>query len=257
MVQPVRPRRSDERSYTQRLRVSLVDPYFAAIAKTIETGDTEQVPAELLPFLPVAVAPDTTPAPDTVAASADIAPFPIATAAAVIGYQADEVAAWHTAATRRTLGKELGVLIPDDQNDPVVREFMEAWRRRNIDLISTIPDEAKAGLERRMARIPVGDRAALNNVLAQEYRVTGSRLRLITRDQTTKIVSGLNQIRQTRAGIIAYIWLATADERVRPSHLELNRQRFLWSQPPSIGHPGEPIQCRCVALPDFRSATVG
>ena len=178
--------------------------------------------------------------------------FPIAAAMAVILRQQGRLAAWHHAAIQRTLGKALGITFHDSSMAPDVADFMMAWRRQNISLISSLPDIVKADLEKRVARLPVGDRAGLSRILAQEYRVAGYRLRLITRDQTTKYVSGMNQIRQTSAGVEAYIWMATHDERVRPDHLALDGRRFLWSRPPSIGHPGQPINCRCVARPDVR-----
>ncbi len=39
------------------------------------------------------------------------------------------------------------------------------------------------------------------------------------------------------------------DERVRPSHEALDGTRQRWDDPPAEGHPGEPINCRCIAEP--------
>lgn len=41
------------------------------------------------------------------------------------------------------------------------------------------------------------------------------------------------------------------DNRVREEHEALEGESFAWSDPPSEGHPGEPVNCRCYADPDF------
>jgi hypothetical protein len=46
-----------------------------------------------------------------------------------------------------------------------------------------------------------------------------------------------------------YVWLTSGDEKVRPSHAANDGKIFYWSDPPSTGHPGEDINCRCVAVP--------
>ena len=178
-------------------------------------------------------------------------------AASAVAFQSRRLETWHRIATQRTLGAALGINIYNAEMTPAIAEFMARWRTTNINLIRSLPEVVKRGLDRRVATIAVGDRGALADILAKEYRVSGYRLRLITRDQTTKYVSGMNRIRQTNAGVQGYIWTATRDERVRPDHWALNGQRFLWSAPPSIGHPGDPINCRCVARPDVRSLTPG
>jgi SPP1 gp7 family putative phage head morphogenesis protein len=40
---------------------------------------------------------------------------------------------------------------------------------------------------------------------------------------------------------------------VRPEHEVLDGVVFEWSDPPSEGIPGEPINCRCTAEPDVQS----
>ena len=280
MVQPVRARPADERDYNNRMRSAVLNPYFATLVRSIDDPPGEDRPATVLPplepdrdaeeererkdeedalallppdFPPPSVGGDAGPWPAWLLSSS----FPIKAAMAIIAYRNRQMAIWHRAATQRTLGAALGITIPDTAMSPAVSAFMARWQRDNIGLISSLPEAVRQDLVRRVARIPIGDRAALSRVLADQYRVTGYRLRLITRDQTTKYVSGLNQIRQTDAGVNAYIWVATRDERVRPDHWVLNGQRFLWSSPPAIGHPGTPINCRCVARPDVRPTTQG
>jgi SPP1 gp7 family putative phage head morphogenesis protein len=96
-------------------------------------------------------------------------------------------------------------------------------------------------------------------VLVEEFGFARSRAKLIARDQTSKFNGSLNRIRQQQAGITEYRWSTSHDERVRgnpdgkypnarPSHWAREDKVFAWDKPPSDGHPGEPINCRCVAL---------
>lgn len=79
--------------------------------------------------------------------------------------------------------------------------------------------------------------------------IAASRAELIARDQTLKLTGAITKARQTSAGITSYTWNTSNDDRVRESHAELDGQVFRWDTPPSVGHPGEDFQCRCVALP--------
>lgn len=87
--------------------------------------------------------------------------------------------------------------------------------------------------------------------------ITDTRAEVIARDQTAKLNSAFNQIRQEDVGIEEYDWLATSDERTRPDHWALNNTTHRWDEPgPLEGtidgepcHPGEDIECRCDAAP--------
>ena len=88
------------------------------------------------------------------------------------------------------------------------------------------------------------------------------RAQVIARDQTSKMNTNINQIRQTALGIQEYIWRTSEDSRVvgapggkypqgnamHGNHYVRNGKIFRWDEPPDDGHPGWPIQCRCVAL---------
>jgi SPP1 gp7 family putative phage head morphogenesis protein len=89
----------------------------------------------------------------------------------------------------------------------------------------------------------------LRDALIARGNVSESRADLIARDQTLKLNGAINQARQTSVGIDAYVWSTAGDERVRDEHAELDGQTFQWNAPPSVGHPGEDFQCRCIAMP--------
>lgn len=101
-----------------------------------------------------------------------------------------------------------------------------------------------------------------------------TRARVIARDQTGKLNGTLTENRQKSIGVSGYTWRNSQDERVRgnPSgkypdapndHWSREGKKFLWDystgdipegyeeSPPPDGNPGEAINCRCFAEPDF------
>ncbi len=89
----------------------------------------------------------------------------------------------------------------------------------------------------------------LKNKLLERGDVSESRAELIARDQTLKLNGAITAERQQAAGVDSYVWSTSLDDRVRDEHAILEGQTFAWSDPPEPGHPGEDIQCRCVAVP--------
>ena len=148
------------------------------------------------------------------------------------------------------------VLAPTLGIDPVLFEpyllgELQAFTAENVALIKSI----NATYLRQVEQIVVtgvrgGARASTIAASIQtRFGVTSSRATLIARDQSTKFYGNLNGLRQREAGIDEYIWRTSADERVREEHEDLDGQKFKWTKPPDVGHPGQDIQCRCVAEP--------
>ncbi|MEH6721116.1 MAG: phage minor head protein [Aurantimonas endophytica] len=69
-----------------------------------------------------------------------------------------------------------------------------------------------------------------------------------------RFVGRINAERQQALGIGQYIWRSRDDRRVRPLHAAYDDQVFDWDEPPEDGHPGEAINCRCIAEPFFDDA---
>ncbi len=89
----------------------------------------------------------------------------------------------------------------------------------------------------------------LKDKIFERGDVSESRAELIARDQTLKLNGQIAATRQQAAGVDSYTWSTSQDERVRDEHAALEGQTFEWSSPPSVGHPGEDFQCRCIAVP--------
>lgn len=83
--------------------------------------------------------------------------------------------------------------------------------------------------------------------IAEQFQWGMTRTKLIVRDQVASFNSALTKARHAQIGVKQYVWSTALDERVRPAHAAREGKKYNWSQPPSDGHPGEPINCRCVA----------
>ena len=126
------------------------------------------------------------------------------------------------------------------------------WTQANVGLIRSIPTEFFPDVQKHViAAVHNGMR---HETLARQLQseilpLAKSRAALIARDQVSKYNGSLAKYTQQSAGIDKYQWRAVHDRRTRSSHLALDLNVFSWDKPPSIGHPGEPIQCRCQAIP--------
>lgn len=138
-------------------------------------------------------------------------------------------------------------------NSGPILDAMKAATKANIDLITSIPEQYFEKLGAAVsARMEQGLRFEdLAKEIERVADVTESRAKLIARDQTSKMNGAFNQARQTSLGIDKYVWQTSGDERVRIEHAVNNGEIFSWDKPPSTGHPGEDVQCRCVAVPYF------
>lgn len=96
-----------------------------------------------------------------------------------------------------------------------------------------------------------------------EQRINSGSPSSMARSQISRLSGTLTKVIQEELGIGSYRWVTKRDDRVRPSHRELNGRIFKWSDPPAMWymragkkvysgrrcHPGEEWGCRCVAAP--------
>ena len=231
---PVNPRRLDERAYEKALRRSVLAPMLAQLRSGLSEVTTASLALETITqiFQRFGQTPGL--------------------AEAEVAAQATRLSGYHRRRLIQTFRAALGVDIRPVLADSAIEPLMSAWRRENISLIRTIPERFHESLNRRVgetfAERPF-DKQALSKVLNREYGVSGSNLRRLTRDQTSKAIGQLTQARHGQLGITEYTWRTAQDERVRPTHQVLDGTPQRWDSPPSVGHPGQDIQCRCVAIP--------
>ena len=134
-----------------------------------------------------------------------------------------------------------------------IAPVMEKAMVQNVELITSIPDQYLQKVRQTVFEgVGKGERyEQVADRIQHIADVTESRAKLIARDQVSKMNGAFNEARQTSLGIDKYVWSTSHDERVRDSHAENDGKVFSWNDPPPTGHPGEDIQCRCVALPYF------
>ena len=239
---PIRPRRLDERTYERVLRIAYVNPFFNQLRGRLANAEAATQAWRAMDQTVMAMT----------AQPKNGVPVHMIQAAL------DRIRGYHRQRVIKSFRAALGLDITRVLSEPEISIFMAQKLNENVDLIKTIPTRMHAGLKARMAlelqRAPF-DQQMLTKVVRKEYGSTGYNLRRIVRDQTSKTVAGLTEIRQRQLGIDGYEWLTSQDERVRPSHIANSGRFFLWSKPPpGTGPPGEDIQCRCVAIPVVMNA---
>ena len=123
-------------------------------------------------------------------------------------------------------GGVTGAPLTEFEREESARRLLRQWREQGVPTRIPIRRTRKDGT-------PV--------MLSAEKHV-----RLIARDQVSKLNGQLNQARQVAAGITRFVWLTRRDPRVRDAHAELQGRVFSWQDgAPGVGIPGQPIQCRC------------
>lgn len=163
-----------------------------------------------------------------------------------------EVEKRHKKAFYGRLASEVGVNVL--ATEPFRDAMMADWVRSNTSLITSLAESTVTGLSEEIdAAFSSGVR---HEELRRRWRERGipvrfgtleGRSKVIARDQVNKLNGQLTEHRQRNLGVTHYIWRTSGDERVRDRHVELDGQRFAWDSPPDEGHPGNAVQCRCVA----------
>lgn len=130
-------------------------------------------------------------------------------------------------------------------------EARTAWLKTNNELITSQPLEIRDRIKAHIdTMIPDGARwETIAAKLVDEEGIAVRRAALIARDQVGKYNADCNRTQQQSAGFTHYEWMGVGDNRERPEHLALHGTIWSWDKPPPIGHPGEPILCRCWASP--------
>jgi SPP1 gp7 family putative phage head morphogenesis protein len=136
--------------------------------------------------------------------------------------------------------------------EPWLSDQLRLFSSQNAQLIRSIPDQE---LERVSSAIERGLQEGktyrdVTKELQKSFGITRRRAKLIARDQTKKLNSSLTKLRQQELGVEEYVWQTSGDERVRATHRANDGKKFRWDDPPKVtGHPGNDVNCRCVALP--------
>lgn len=138
---------------------------------------------------------------------------------------------------------------------PPPRDLIEAFRARNLSLIKSLGDDHVRDLQSTLTELQSKGATVdtIRTEISLRLNVGGRRALLLARDQTNKLNGQMQAVQQQSAGITRFRWSTSKDADVRPSHAALDGRVFEYANPPIVDGepaiPGEPIQCRCQAIP--------
>ena len=153
--------------------------------------------------------------------------------------------------------------IPNEISKEDYEKIRQIWVNQNIELIHSIDRRTLESIRYALSEniIRAVDRKILVEELTESImhmaEVNEKRAALIACDQVGKLNSQLVQLEQMNQGVNSYIWVTMKDNRVRPAHREREGKRFYWDSPPSGGHPGWAIRCRCTSLGCYDTDKIG
>lgn len=167
---------------------------------------------------------------------------------------------------RRTFRRQIKTVLGIDpiQAEPWLADVLQSHAAENASLIKTLPTEALSDIQETVTRgLRRGDApSTISAAIQDRWKITEGKARVISRDQVSKLNAALTQSRQVSLGVTRYGWLTSRDGRVRESHRRREGKIFEWGKPiePQLreqglpvdeidGHPGEPVVCRCDAIP--------
>lgn len=139
-----------------------------------------------------------------------------------------------------------------------IQDVVDTNIEANVSLIKSIPSQYADKVEALILNaLQTGQtNEDLAKAIAKLGQSTDYRARLIAADQMGKINGQINKARQLSMGVETYTWQTAKDERVRLDHRHKQGKTFRWDDPPAGGHPGEPIRCRCTALPNYEDILI-
>lgn len=149
---------------------------------------------------------------------------------------------------RKALGIDITSIVRQEDLDDYLRTAVT----RNTSLIKSLSDDVVKRVEQTVLQNEIAGRSVkdLKKALVEQLGITDRRAQLIARDQTAKLNSDMNAIRQKQAGIDKYQWTTSQDERVRSLHVGISGREYRWGEQTGAEGglpPGQPIQCRCTA----------
>jgi SPP1 gp7 family putative phage head morphogenesis protein len=153
--------------------------------------------------------------------------------------------------------------IPKEISKEDYEKIKQIWVNQNIELIHSIDRRTLESIRYTLSEniIRAVDRKILVEELTESIthmaEVNEKRAALIACDQVGKLNSQLAQLEQMNQGCDSYIWQTMMDNRVRPEHAARQGKRFYWDDPPSDGHPGWAIRCRCTSLGCYDTDKIG
>lgn len=171
---------------------------------------------------------------------------------------------WREAAMKSTRARHIYQALRAEIERGGLGPELEHIAARNADLIRSVPGEVAQRITARASELQ--RRGGRPEEIEREFHklapeLAKSRMRLIARTEVSRSETDLTRARSEKIGVDWYQWQTSEDQRVRPSHRNMDLVLVGWNDPPqpealigeksSLGHyhAGCCPQCRCVALP--------
>lgn len=149
-------------------------------------------------------------------------------------------------------------------NDSALLDTVKAeWKAQQSRLVDSIVNTYIEKLQIIVSNAV--QRGTAMSEVKEEIKVllntTDKRAKFIARNEVGNLNGIITMRRQVDCGISVYQWSSSHDERVRPSHAEMDGKYFYWNSdkvgeingikvyPAPKYHPCMDYNCRCVALP--------
>lgn len=171
---------------------------------------------------------------------------------------------WREAAFKSGRSREIYLALRQELSQTSTRRAIRSIITENAKLIRSIPID----LAKRVTRYTeeAQERGLRAEQVEKDLRrklghLGSAKIKLIARTEISKAETAITRVRAEQLGINWYQWLTSEDERVRPSHKNMEGVLVNWDDPPSpenlIGerstlghyHAGCAPNCRCPALP--------
>lgn len=166
----------------------------------------------------------------------------------ILGLEAQRHTDQFMAAAKRAIGIDLRSVVQQED----LTDYLAAAAGRNAALITSLAEDTIKRIEVTVYNNSIAGNSVttLRKALQEDLGISDRRAKLIARDQSAKLNSDLNRIRQEQAGVTSYSWLSSRDERTRELHRRLDGKVYKWGQATGAEGglpPGQPINCRCIA----------
>lgn len=155
---------------------------------------------------------------------------------------------------------QVDVYVDDSE---LLSTVQKEWYNQQSKLINSIVSTYTDKLQNIVSNAV--QRGSLYKDVQQEikklYNTTDTRAKFIAVNEVGNLNAITTKVRQQEAGISAYRWSTSKDERVRSSHKVNEGKLFFWNSskagkingmdvlPSPAFHPGMDYRCRCVAIP--------
>lgn len=161
------------------------------------------------------------------------------------------VEGWHRIRFAAAIKSGLGVDVIAFLTSAEAQDQTQAATAWAASLITNVADDLLQTVENRVwtAYAAGTPRQELGKQLADDLAISRKRADRIAIDQTTKLASNLDQMRQLEAGITTYEWRHSRKKHPRKHHVASDGKTFRWDTPPDDGHPGQAPFCGCRAMP--------